>query len=59
MRNTNEMTQQVMDEMGQLRWTLDDQTDEVMQLLEEFINKVSERGGAYQKYIKDIEIPIL
>ena len=26
-------------------------------LLEEFINKVSERGGAYQKYIKDIEIP--
>ena len=27
------------------------------QLLEEYINKVSERGGAYQKYIKDIEIP--
>ena len=43
----NEMTQQV----------IDDQTDEGYALLEEFINKLSERGGEYQKYIKDIDIP--
>ena len=36
---------------------LNDETDEGYALLEEFINKVSERGGEYQKYIKDIEIP--
>ena len=53
----NEMTQQVMDEMGITQADLDDQTDEGYALLEEYINKVSERGGAYQKYIKDIEIP--
>ena len=53
----NEMTQQVMDEMGITQADLDDQTDEGYALLEEFTNKVSERGGAYQKYIKDIEIP--
>ena len=53
----NEMTPQVMDEMGITQADLDDQTDEGYALLEEFINKVSERGGAYQKYIKDIEIP--
>ena len=53
----NEMTQQVMDEMGITQADLDDQTDEGYALLEEFINKVSERGGEYQKYIKDIEIP--
>ena len=33
------------------------QTDEGYALLEEFINKLSERGGAYQKYIKEIDIP--
>ena len=59
MRKYNEMTQQVMDEMGITQADLDDQTDEGYALLEEFINKVSERGGAYQKYIKDIEIRIL
>ena len=53
----NEMTQQVMDEMGITQADLDDQTDEGYALLEEYINKVSERGGAYQKYIKEIEIP--
>ena len=53
----NEMTQQVMDEMGITQADLDDQTDEGYALLEEFINKVSERGGAYQKYIKEIDIP--
>ena len=52
----NEMTQQVMDEMGITQADLDDQTDEGYALLEEFINKVSERGGEYQKYIKDFEI---
>ena len=53
----NEMTQQVMDEMGITQADLDDQTDEGYALLEEFINKLSERGGEYQKYIKDIDIP--
>ena len=53
----NEMTQQVMDEMGITQADLDDQTDEGYALLEEFINKLSERGGAYQKYIKEIDIP--
>ena len=42
----------------ELQWmTMDDETDEGYALLEEFINKVSERGGAYQKYIKEIDIP--
>ena len=53
----NEMTQQVLDEMGITLDELDDETDEGYALLEEYINKVSERGGEYQKYIKDIEIP--
>ena len=53
----NEMTQQVLDEMGITLDDLDDQTDEGYALLEEFTNKVSERGGEYQKYIKEIEIP--
>ena len=53
----NEMTQQVMDEMGITQADLDDQTDEGYALLEEFINKLSERGGKYQKYIKEIDIP--
>ena len=53
----NEMTQQVLDEMGITQDDLDDETDEGYALLEEYINKVSERGGEYQKYIKDIEIP--
>ena len=53
----NEMTQQVLDEMGITMDDMDDETDEGYALLEEFINKVSERGGEYQKYIKDIEVP--
>ena len=53
----NEMTQQVLDEMGITMDDMDDETDEGYALLEEFLNKVSERGGAYQKYIKEIEIP--
>ncbi len=57
MRKYNEMTQQVLDEMGMTQDDIDDETDEGYALLEEFINKVSERGGEYQKYIKEIEIP--
>ena len=53
----DEMTQQVLDEMGITMDDMDDETDEGYALLEEFINKVSERGGAYQKYIKEIDIP--
>ena len=53
----NEMTQQVMNEMGITQADLDDQTDEGYALLGEFIDKLSERGGAYQKYIKEIDIP--
>ena len=39
------MTQQVLDEMGVTQDDLNDETDEGYALLEEFINKVSERGG--------------
>ena len=53
----DEMTQQVLDEMGITMDDMDDETDEGYALLEEFINKVSERDGAYQKYIKEIDIP--
>ncbi len=53
----NEMTQQVLDEMGITDADLSDETDEGYALLEEYINKVSARGGEYQKYIKSIEIP--
>ena len=53
----DEMTQQVLDEMGVTQDDLDDETDEGYALLEEFVNKVSERGGEYQKYIKNIDIP--
>ena len=45
----DEMTQQVLDEMGITMDDMDDETDEGYALLEEFINKVSERGGAYQR----------
>lgn len=53
----DEMTQQVLDEMGITDADLSDETDEGYALLEEYVNKVSERGGEYQKYIKNIEIP--
>ena len=53
----DEMTQQVLDEMGVTQDDLDDETDEGYALLEEFVDKVSERGGEYQKYIKNIDIP--
>lgn len=53
----DEMTQQVLDEMGITDADLSDETDEGYALLEEYINKVSACGGEYQKYIKSIEIP--
>ena len=53
----NEMTQQVLDEMGVTEDQLNDETDEGYELLSEFVDKVSERGGALKSYIKDIEIP--
>lgn len=51
------MTQQVLDEMGVTQDDLDDETEEGYALLTEFVNTVSERGGALQSYIKTIEIP--
>ena len=53
----NEMTQQVLDEMGVTQDDLNDETDEGYALLSEFVDTVSERGGALQPYIKDIDIP--
>ena len=53
----NEMTQQVLDEMGVTQDDLNDETDEGYALLSEFVDTVSERGGALQSYIKDIDIP--
>lgn len=53
----DEMTQQVLDEMGVSMDDLDDETDEGYALLGEFVDKVSERDGALRSYIKDIEVP--
>lgn len=53
----DEMTQQVLDEMGITDADLSDETDEGYALLEEYVDKISERGGEYQNYIKNIEIP--
>lgn len=53
----DEMTQQVLNEMGVTEDQLDDQTDEGYELLSQFVDEVSARGGALKSYIKDIEIP--
>ena len=53
----DEMTQQVLDEMGITDADLSDETDEGYALLEEYLDKISERGGEYRNYIKNIEIP--
>ena len=53
----NEMTQQVLDEMGVTQDDLNDETEEGYALLSEFVDTVCERGGALQSYIKDIDIP--
>lgn len=53
----DEMTQQVLDEMGVTLDELDDETDEGYELLSQFVDTVSERGGALQTYIKEIKIP--
>ncbi len=56
----DEMTQQVLDEMGITMDDMDDETDEGYALLEEFINKVSERGGAFRSTLKKLifQIPL-
>lgn len=53
----DEMTQQVLDEMGITDADLSDETDEGYALLEEYVDKISEHGGEYRNYIKNIEIP--
>lgn len=53
----DEMTQQVLDEMGVSMDDLDDETEEGYALLSEFVDTVSEREGALRSYIKDIEVP--
>lgn len=53
----DEMTQQVLDEMGITDADLSDETDEGYALLEEYVDKICERGGEYRNYIKNIEIP--
>ena len=53
----DEMTQKVLNEMGVTEDQLDDQTDEGYELLSQFVDEVSARGGALKSYIKDIEIP--
>ena len=53
----DEMTQQVLDEMGITDADLSDETDEGYALLEEYVDKISERSGEYRNYIKNIEIP--
>ena len=53
----DEMTQQVLDEMGVTEDQLNDETDEGYELLSQFVVEVSARGGALQSYIKDVDIP--
>ena len=53
----NEMSQQVLDEMGITLDDLDDETDEGYELLSKFLDEVSARGGALETYIKNVEIP--
>ena len=53
----NEMSQQVLDEMGITLDDLNDETDEGYELLSKFLDEVSARGGALETYIKNVEIP--
>lgn len=53
----DEMVQGVLDEMGVTMDDLDDETEEGYALLEEFVDKVSAKGGSVQSYIRDVEIP--
>ncbi|WP_373214281.1 DUF4179 domain-containing protein [Blautia obeum] len=53
----NEMSQQVLDEMGITLDDLNDETDEGYELLSKFLDEVSARGGALENYIKNVEIP--
>lgn len=51
------LTQNILDEMGITLDDLNDETEEGMALLTEFNDKIMERSGALQSYIKTIEIP--
>ena len=53
----DEMVQDVLDEMGVSMDDLDDETDEGYALLEEFNDKVLQRAGALQSYIKTSKAP--
>lgn len=53
----DEMTQQVLNEMGVTEDELNDKTDEGYELLSQFVDTVSERAGALKKYIKEIKVP--
>lgn len=53
----DEMTQQVLDEMGITEDDLTDQTEEGYELLSKYTDELCARGGALKSYIKDIELP--
>ena len=53
----DEMVQGVLDEMGVSMDDLDDETDKGYALLEEFNDKVLQRAGALQSYIKTAKAP--
>ena len=53
----DEMTQQVLDEMGITEDDLTDQTEEGYELLSKYTDELCTRGGALKSYIKDIELP--
>ena len=51
------MVQEVLDEMGISQEDLTDETEEGYELLNQFVDEVSARGGALESYIKTVEIP--
>ena len=53
----DEMTQQVLDEMGITEDDLTDQTEEGYELLSKYTDELCARGGALKSYIKDIKLP--
>lgn len=52
-----ELTQQILDEMGVTLEDLNDETDEGYALLTQFSNEISSRNGALREYIKKLEVP--
>lgn len=51
------MVQEVLDEMGISQEDLTDETEEGYELLNQFVDEVSARGGALESYIKTVKIP--